>query len=50
MADPCLQAADYCTWAIQKKWERGNVRSYDLIAKRITRERDLWAHGPKHHY
>jgi hypothetical protein len=21
-SDPCLQVADYCTWAIQRKWER----------------------------
>jgi hypothetical protein len=25
IADPCVQAADYCTWAIQKKWERGDL-------------------------
>lgn len=49
-ADPCLQFADYCTWAIQKKWERDDVRSYDLIRERITYEFDLWAHGSKHFY
>lgn len=27
MADPCLQVAHYCAWAIQRKWERG-VRSW----------------------
>jgi hypothetical protein len=50
IADPCLQAADYCTWAIQKKWERGNVLSYDLIKHRITREEDIWKRGTVHQY
>jgi hypothetical protein len=50
MADPCLQAADYCTWAIQKKWERADIRSYDLIKHRITREEDIWARGTVHQY
>ncbi len=50
MADPCLQAADYCTWAIQRRWEGRDVRSYDLIKERINHEFDLWAHGDKHQY
>lgn len=49
-ADPCLQVADYCAWAIQKKWERGDVRSYDIIKNRVTYEYDLWAHGATHYY
>jgi hypothetical protein len=48
--DPCLQVADYCTWAIQRKWERGDDRSYNLIKSRIKYEYDLWAHGTKHYY
>ena len=50
IADPCLQAADYCTWAIQKKWESNNVLSYDLIKNKIIHEVDMWAHGNVHHY
>lgn len=49
-SDPCLQVADYCAWAIQRKWERGDTRSYELIKDRIRREYDLWAHGKKHYY
>lgn len=51
-ADPCLQIADYCSWAIQRKWESGSkdLRSYDLIKDRITYEYDLWAHGTVHQY
>ena len=50
MADPCLQAADYCTWAIQRKWERGDPRSRELIQDKIVHEFDMWAHGRQHHY
>lgn len=48
--DPCMQIADYCAWAIQRKWERADNRSYDLIRGRITREYDLWSHGEKLYY
>jgi hypothetical protein len=44
-ADPCLQVADYCAWAIQRKWERKDMRSYQLIADKITYEYDLWRSG-----
>lgn len=48
--DPCLQLADYCTWAIQRKWERKDERSYALIKDRIVYEYDLWARGTVHYY
>jgi len=48
--DPCLQVADYCTWAIQRKWERQDLRSYDLIKSKIVREYDLWGSGKTHYY
>lgn len=50
IADPCLQAADYCTWAIQKKWEHGNIKSYDLIKNKIVHEADTFALGQTHYY
>ena len=49
-SDPCVQAADYCAWAIQRKWEKNDLRSYELIKHKITYEFDLWSHGTKHHY
>jgi hypothetical protein len=49
-SDPCLQIADYCAWAIQRKWERGDERSYRLVADRIRSERDVFKHGTTHHY
>jgi len=44
-SDLCVQAADYCSWAIFRKWERGDLRSYRLIAERIDREYDMFASG-----
>ncbi len=49
-SDPCLQVADYCTWAIQRKWERGDERSYKLIAPKIATEYDVWAVGSTYYY
>lgn len=49
-SDPCLQVADYCTWALQRKWETGCTRSYDLIKDRIRYEYDLWERGTRHYY
>ena len=51
-ADPCLQVADYCAWAIQRKWESNSkdIRSYNIIKDRIKYEYDLWAKGDKEHY
>jgi hypothetical protein len=48
--DPCLQVADYCTWAIQRKWERNDARSYNIIKHLIDYEYDLWERGNKHYY
>lgn len=39
-SEPCLQIADYCCWAIQRKWESAgaDIRSYDLIKDKIASE------------
>ena len=31
-SDPCLQIADYCSWAIQRKWESGDDRSEFMLS------------------
>jgi len=49
-ADPCVQIADYCAWAIQRRWERNDDRSHRLIADKINHEYDLWSHGTIHHF
>lgn len=48
--DPCLQVADYCSWAIQRKWERGDTRSYALIKDKIRSEFALLAGGTRFYY
>ena len=49
-SDPCLQIADYCTWAIQRKWEGGDDRSHVLIANKIRSEFDVWETGTVYYY
>ena len=49
-SEPCLQVADYCCWAVSRKWERGIHAEYDLISGKIKSEFDLWAHGTVHYY
>ena len=48
--DPNLQVADYCCWAIQRKWEKGDSRSYDLIAHMVFGEGDLFKNGDMEYY
>jgi hypothetical protein len=49
-SDPCLQVADYCCWAIGRKWELGDRRSYDLIARKIRSEFEIWRWGTRLYY
>ena len=35
---PGLQIADYCCWAIQRKWEHGKLDAYRRIAANISSE------------
>ena len=49
-SDPCLQVADYCTWAIQRKWERSDERSCALIADKVRSEFDVWQRGTVDYY
>jgi hypothetical protein len=37
-AHGALQAADYCLWAVQRKWKTGDERSYGLVADLIRSE------------
>ena len=41
---PLLQVADYCAWAIQRKWERdpSDTNCYDLILDKIASEYDIF--------
>lgn len=49
-SDPCLQIADYCTWAIQRKWEKNDDRSYKLIEDKIVSEYDIFRFGNTYYY
>lgn len=45
-----LQVADYCTWAIYRKWTRQDVRSYKLIAQAVRSEFDIFRTGDRLYY
>lgn len=45
-----LQAVDYCNWAIFRKWERRDTRSYDLIDQGIKSEFDIFKTGTRYYY
>jgi hypothetical protein len=49
-SEPCVQVADYCTWAIQRKWEKGEDHFYSMIKPKIHHEYDMWGHGKTHYY
>lgn len=40
-----LQIADNCCWAIQRKWEKGQLAWYDHIKIAICREFEVFQHG-----
>ena len=45
-----LQAADYCGWAIFRKWERSDLRSYELIREKIHSEYEVFRAGTVYYY
>lgn len=49
-SDPCLWAADYFTWAVQRKHERGDDRSYRLVAHQVNTVFRPWRGGAKYYY
>jgi len=32
-----IQIADYCSWAINRKWEHGETEAYDLLRPRLAK-------------
>lgn len=48
--DPCLQVADYMTWAIQRKHEVNDSRSYELIEDQVKSEFQPFRVGRKTYY
>ena len=45
-----LQVADYCNWAIYRKWDRGDERSYDIIRRAIRSEFLIFKRSNKLYY
>jgi hypothetical protein len=45
-----LQVADYATWAIQRKWERNDPRSYDQVKHLLGSEFDAFEPGQPTYY
>jgi hypothetical protein len=45
-----LQIADYCNWAIFKKWEFGNTFHYNNIKPGIKSEFDIFRNGVRKYY
>lgn len=46
-----LQIADYINWAIYRKWNSGDLRSYNLISKFLgAPEKDIYARGTTEYY
>ena len=49
-AHPCLQAADYCTWAVHKKWKDNELRPFNAVSRFVRSEFDIFANGTETHY
>lgn len=49
-SDPCLWAADYCTWASQREWERGDTAYLNLLRSKLATNYDIWAVGTHYYY
>ena len=49
-SDPCLWVADYCTWASQREWERGDTTYLDLLRSKVKSNYDIWATGTTLYY
>lgn len=45
-----LQIADYCNWAIYRKWSRQDERSYVKIKKAVKSEFPIFQNGTKNYY
>ena len=45
-----LQVADYCCWAIFRKWQRGESAWYDRIKPALRSEHDVFESETRHYY
>lgn len=49
-AHPMLQVADYCCWAVAKKWKDDDRRSYEKVRAAIRSEFDVFRRGATIYY
>ena len=49
-SDKNTQIADYCSWAIHKKWTDGEMRPYSAIQNKIRSEFDVFGIGESVYY
>lgn len=46
-----IQVADYCSWAVFRKWEGGDPRTYNQLQSRLAApELDVLARGSVKYY
>ena len=45
-----LQIADYCCWAVYRKWDRNEMKCYDTIKEAIRSEFDIFSKGNTYYY
>lgn len=45
-----IQIADYCTWAIQRRWKDEDERSYELVCAAVRSEFDIFKTGATRFY
>ena len=49
-SDYGLQAADYASWAVYRKWTNGDTEAYEKINRSVRREVDYFYHGRTFYY
>jgi len=49
-SDPCLQIADYCTWASQRAWELDDPSYLDQLQGKLRTNCDIWSTGRRSYY
>jgi Protein of unknown function (DUF3800) len=47
---PLLQVADYCCWAVAKKWKDNELRPYQKIRRALKTEREVFRRGTTEYY